>query len=187
MSDRRQLLTRTTKILVLIGLGFVIYPFLAALLPDSGVDSDRRRQWLREIELSGLQPGELLEIDDWPGGPIAVYRRTAGERDALMNRAGPTQDPPTRDTALPADFDTRTRSLLADYFVFVPIDRVRGCRVRHVPADRKNAGQGGFTNPCTGMVYDTAGLVMGGANDTENLRVPNQRLSGKLRIQLLPD
>jgi hypothetical protein len=105
----------------------------------------------------------------------------------LLNRAGPTPDPPTRDSALPADFDARTRSLLADYFVFVPIDRVRGCRCGTCRPIRGIVGQGGFTNPCTGRVYDTAGLVMGGANDTENLRVPNQRLIGKLRIQLLPD
>lgn len=187
MNGRRLLLTRALKFLTLVGLGFAAYPFIAALLPDSGVDSHRQRQWLREIELSGLQPGEMLEIVDWPGGPVAVYRRTPEERDALLSRAGPTRDPPTRDTALPVDLDTRTRSLLADYFVFVPIDRVRGCRVRPLPADTKNVGQSGFTNPCTGVVYDTAGLVIGGANDTENLRVPNQRLIGKLRIQLLPD
>jgi Rieske Fe-S protein len=189
MNDRRLLLTRALKILALIGLGFMAYPFIAALLPDGGVDSDRRRQWLREIDLSGLRPGELLAFDDWPGGPVAVYRRTAVERDALLNRAGPTQDPPARDTALPADFDARTRSLLADYFVFVPIDRTRGCRVRHLPAEARPAEAGRFVNPCTGGEYDAAGVVISGAGatDMENLRVPNQRLLGKLRIQLLPD
>lgn len=189
MNDRRLQLTRALKILALIGLGFVAYPFFAALLPDSSVDSDRQRQWLREIDLSGLRPGELLAIDDWPGGPVAVYRRTAGERDALLNRAGSAQDPSTRDTDLPADFDARTRSLLADYLVFVPIDRARGCRVRHLPADAKNAWPGGFSNPCTGMAYDSAGRANGdpGGSAVENLRVPNHRLTGKLRIQLLPD
>lgn len=187
MTARRLLLTRMLKILALIGVGFVAYPFVTALLPGDAVDDARRQQWLREIDLAALQPGEQLDIDDWPGGPVAVYRRTPEERDALLSRAGPVQDPPTRDIALPADFDARTRSLLADYFVFVPIDRTRGCRVRHLPADMENAVQGGFTNPCTGRVYDTAGLVIGGAKNAENLRVPNQRLIGKLRIQLLPD
>lgn len=188
MSDRRLLLTRATKILVLTGLGFVIYPFLAAMLPDSGVDSDRRRQWLREIELSGLQPGELLQIDDWPGGPVAVYRRTPQERDALLIGTRQAREAASHDDTLPADFDGRTRSLLADYFVFIPIDRARGCRIRHLPADAENAWTGGFGNPCTDATYDTAGKI--GKNPrketAEDLRVPGYRLVSKTRIQLLP-
>lgn len=184
MNDRRLLLTRATKILALIGFGFIAYPFVAALLPDTAVDDARRRQWLREIDLAPLAPGELLDIDDWPGGPVAVYRRTAAERDALLHKV-----PAPRDTALPAGLDERTRSLLPEYFVFMPVDRVRGCRVRHAADDAKRIGIGGFTNPCTGVDYDTAGRSVGAADtsDAENLRVPNQRLIGKFRVQLLPD
>lgn len=177
MTARRLMLTRALKILALIGVGFIAYPFVAALLPGDAVDDARRQQWLREIDLTALQPGEQLDVDDWPGGPVAVYRRTVAERDALLRNA-----PAPHDATLPADFDNRTRSLLPEYFVFVPVDRVRGCRVRHVP----DAQGERFVNPCTGIAYDSAGRAVGTA-PAESLRVPDHRLTGKLRIQLQPD
>jgi ubiquinol-cytochrome c reductase iron-sulfur subunit len=163
MNEHRLLLTRTLKVLTLIGVGFAAYPFITALLPDSGVGSDRQRQWLREIDLSGLRPGELLEIDDWPGGPVAVYRRSAHEIAGLGRIEAQLHDPWSQHSRQPEDMRTATRSLLPDYFVFIPAETGRGCHLRYTAPDRQPRPDivwyGGFVDLCTGSLYDTAGRV----------------------------
>ena len=63
-ATRRVRLVRITKLLALLGLAFVSYPFIAGLLPDAGVDNTRLQQWHRDIDLSSVAVGELRIIDD---------------------------------------------------------------------------------------------------------------------------
>lgn len=189
--NRRLLLVRITKLLLLIGLMFAAYPFIATLLPDSTIDAGREQQWRLSVDLSRLKPGELLHIEGWPGGPVAVYRRSAHELAGLERLRPQLQDPDSKRSQQPEDLRGAQRSYLADYFVFVPVDTRRGCQMRVLAADKQPRPDilwyGGFTDACRGSLYDTAGRLYRAYADAgqHNLRVPAYRPTGKTRIQLL--
>lgn len=191
MSARRLLLVRTAKLLALLGVGFAAYPFVAGLLPGDGLEDNRRARWAREVDLSRLAPGAILTVEDWPGGPVAVYRRSDHELDGLARVEDDLHDPHSQQSRQPDALRTATRAPLAAFFVFVPVDTERGCQVRHLPADRPPrpalAWYGGFTEPCTGSLYDTAGRVYRDARSArqQNLAVPRYRALGPRRIELL--
>ncbi|MBI5041209.1 MAG: hypothetical protein HZB57_08435 [Gammaproteobacteria bacterium] len=190
MPDRRLLLTRATKLLALLGAGFVIYVFISALLSDAGVDDPRKQRWEREIDVSALQPGELLTLDDWPGGPVAVYRRNAHELDGLTRVEAQLHDPQSQHSRQPEDLRTPTRSHLSEYFVFIPVDTDRACQLRYIPPNKQPkpdiAWYGGFSEPCNGSLYDTAGRVYRESRSErqQNLAVPAYIVIGKQRLQL---
>lgn len=189
-NPRRRLLVRTAKLLSLLGLGFALYPFLATLLPDAAIDAERQRLWEREIDLALLQPGELLNIDDWPGGPVAVYRRSAHEIAGLSRMEEQLHDPRSQQSRQPSELRTPTRSHLPDYFVFVPAETERGCQVRYIPPVKQPkpdiAWYGGFVDLCKGSLYDTAGRVYREyrGERQHNLTVPEYTVIGAQRIQL---
>lgn len=190
MNQRRLLLTRLLKLLVLCGLGFVAYPFFATLLPDAGVTDQRRAQWERDIDLSGIQPGELMIFDHWPGGPVAVYRRTQHELDGLSRNLAQLHDPASAYSRQPDVLRTTVRSQQLDYFVFVPLDTDRSCQIRYIPPNKQPKPDidwyGGFSEPCTGSLYDTAGRVYRDYRTArqQNLSVPLYRSIGPQRLQL---
>lgn len=182
-------LTRLVKLLALCGLGFVLYPLLATLLPDAGVSDQRKQQWEREINLSELQPGEMLSLDDWPGGPVAVYHRQPHERAGLEHESQ-LHDPTSLHSRQPTALRTATRSLLADYFVFVPLDTDRSCQIHYIPPDKQPKPDlkwsGGFSEPCNGSLYDTAGRIYRGTRSErqQNLKVPAYQIVGRQQLQL---
>ena len=188
--NRRLLLTRLLKLLALCGLGFTAYPFLATLLPDAGVTDQRKAQWERDIDLSGIQTGELTLIDRWPGGPVAVYRRTQHEIDGLYRNVALLHDPDSAHSRQPDSLRSATRAQQDDYFVFVPLDTERGCQIRYLPANKQPKPDidwyGGFSEPCTGSLYDTAGRIYRDyrTERQQNLAVPGYKVIGDYRIQL---
>lgn len=190
MNGRRLLLTRAAKILALTGAGFAAWPFVAALLPETGIDTARAQRWRRDIDPARLAPGELLQIDDWPGGPVAVYRRTSDEIAGLARVERDLHDPHSVHSRQPYALRTATRSAVPQFFVFVPAETARGCALSHVPPDRPPqpgiAWYGGFVDRCAGSLYDTAGRVYrvkrGAAQ--QNLAVPAHTAAGAQHITL---
>lgn len=188
--NRRLLLTRLLKLLALCGLGFVAYPFFAPLLPDAGETDQRKVRWERDIDLTGMQPSEFMIIDNWPGGPVAVYRRTQHEFAGLSRNVAQLHDPESAHSRQPDILRSATRGQGDDYFVFVPLDTDRGCQIRYIPANNQPKPDidwyGGFSEPCTGSLYDTAGRVYRNyrTERQQNLRVPQYRAIGPGRLQL---
>lgn len=192
MNARRLFLARTTKFLMLIGMAFVIYPFFATFLPEQSVAALRQQQWQRVIDLNDLKIGELRFINDWPGGPVAVYRRSAHEMDGLTRVDQQLHDPQSQYSKQPDNLRNTTRSHLAEYFVFVPVDTERNCQIRALAANKQPkpdiAWYGGFSEPCIGSLYDTAGRVYHAyrSERQQNLAVPGYIAAGSHQIQLLP-
>ncbi len=190
MNQRRLLLTRLLKLLALCGLGFAAYPFFATLLPDAGEADQRRAQWERDIDLSGMQLGEVMMIDHWPGGPVAVYRRTQHEIGGLYRNAAQLHDPDSAHSRQPDILRNAIRAQRDDYFVFVPLDTERGCQIRYISPTKQPKPDidwyGGFSEPCTGSLYDTAGRVYRDyrTDRQQNLSVPQYRSIGPERLQL---
>lgn len=188
--NRRLLLTRLLKLLALCGVGFAAYPFLASLLPDTNITEQRQARWERDIDLSGMQPGELMIVDHWPGGPVAVYRRTQHELDGLSHNVAQLHDPDSAHSRQPDLLRRATRAQRDDYFVFVPLDTDRGCQIRYIPPNKQPKPDidwyGGFSEPCTGSLYDTAGRIYRDyrTERQKNLSVPQYRSIGPQQLQL---
>lgn len=192
MNARRLLLIRLSKILALIGLLFAAYPFISGLLPDSTLDATRLQQWQRQLDVAQLTVGDWLLIEDWPGGPVAVYRRTAADLANLQQPATALLDPTSRYSQQPAELANTTRSHSPHLFVFSPIAAPRGCQVRLLPGQDDAAASARFIDPCSGASYDSAGRRYRDAANladprrATNLSVPKHQLLSAEQIRLLP-
>lgn len=189
-NTRRRLLTRALKLLALFGLVVAAWPFVAAFLPDRAVDAQRRQRWERTIDLAALRAGEQLTVDDWPGGVVAVYRRSAHEIEGLARLDHLLYDAQSEHSRQPDDLRNTTRSYLPEYFIFIPAETSRGCHVRYLPPNKQPKADivwyGGFVDLCRGSLYDTAGRVYRGTRQDQqhNLVVPEYSIDGSNRIRL---
>jgi ubiquinol-cytochrome c reductase iron-sulfur subunit len=155
MDHKRLYLTRFLKVAGLAGLLAATVPFLGAL-PDL---QPAPGEGETGIDLGDLPPGGVREMV-WRGRPVLVYRRQAGE--APSPRPG----------------------LHPELVVLSPLEGLRGCRVRHVPAgaaDAPVAGwEGGFVEPCFGARFDLSGRrdPASGRADQGDLPIPPHRIAG---------
>lgn len=187
-SSRRLYLRAATKLLLLFAFGAVALLSLGYLLPPGPGEDPRQDAWSRQIDLSDLGIGELRRVE-WPGGTVGVYRRSPAQVAALSSLEPVLGDPHSRRSRQPAAARNPSRSLRAEYFVFLLQAPGRGCRVRL--ADSAPAGgvpwQGGFFEPCGGTWFDSAGRAYGansGGASQENLTVPPHRYVGERQIRL---
>lgn len=184
----RRRLRRLTRLLFLLGGGLLLFPFLAYLFTPEPARDPGENPWQPVVELGGLKPGELREVD-WPGGRVAIYRRTAAQLARLHALDRDLRDPRSAHSRQPGAVDPELRSLRPEYFVFHPVDPLRGCRVRLQPSGEGPGGVpwlGGFREPCGGAWFDPAGRVYAGqgAPGETNLAVPPYRFIDRQRIQL---
>lgn len=162
------------KLLVLIGLAFALFPFLASLLPPAGDPAGRRAAWELQLDLRDLAPAAVRRLEGWPGGPVWIYRRRPAEWQALGDSTAPLLDPDSQQSEQPEGLTGPYRSHHKEFFVFVPLESQRQCQVRLVEAQ---AGlPKGFEDPCLGTRFDLAGRVLRGTElGARNLTVPPHR------------
>jgi ubiquinol-cytochrome c reductase iron-sulfur subunit len=183
-------LTRLTKLLILLGLAFVAVPFVSYMLGGSGTASDELARRQQVVDVSDLSPAGVRELS-WRGWPVWVYRRTPADLAAL-HRLGPElSDAASTQSEQPAEARSPERSLVPEYFVFIPRETVRNCQVRLLePGELKDTGAAGavFTEPCYRARFDAAGRLYRGTGDERqrNLRVPPHRVLSGERIALEP-
>lgn len=192
MNRRRLYLTRILKLMTLLGAVLVSIPFISQLTHDEPTQGDVRDAWEVEIDLTELEPGQFLNITDWPGGPVSIYRRTDYEIRSLQQPNPGLLDPDSHNSRQPVNMHNPYRSLQPEYFVFIPQETQRQCQVRYIPANKQPKPDidwyGGFSDPCLGSLYDSAGRIYAGYRETaqQNLTVPPYRFTGKRHIQLEP-
>ncbi len=179
------------RLLVLIGGGAVLLPFVAYLATPGPTRAPGDNPWQPVIEVGALAPGELREVD-WRGGRVAVYRRTPEQLRRLRALDPYLRDPHSAASRQPQAVDPELRSLRPALFVFHPVDPLRACRVSLRPGQEgggPGAGVpwlGGFYEPCGGAWFDPAGRVYAGsgAPAETNLAVPPYRFISADRSQL---
>lgn len=170
-ADRRLWLTATS---VAGGAGLVAtaVPFVASMTP-----SERARALGApvEVELTGIQPGELRTVE-WRGQPVFVLRRSPemlaslGQHDDLLADARSLR-------STQPDYAANTdRSVRPEFAVMVGICTHLGCipTFRPTPgtADIGASWPGGFYCPCHGSKFDLAGRVFKNVPAPTNLVVP---------------
>lgn len=170
-ADRRLWLTATS---VVGGAGLVAtaIPFVASMAP-----SERARALGApvEVDLAGLQPGELRTVD-WRGQPVFVLRRSPAMLESLARHDDLLSDPGSRRSDQPPYAANADRSVKPEIAVLLGICTHLGCipSFRPTPgaADIGDAWPGGFYCPCHGSKFDLAGRVFKNVPAPTNLVVP---------------
>lgn len=182
---RRARLRGLAKLLFAIGLLLTAIPFVSSLLPPSPDSAVRTASpWDREVDLADLAPGDILEVEGWPGGPVWILRRSEHQLAQLRNPALPLRDPDSLRSEQPPAARNPWRSLTPDYFVFLPRETLRGCAVRR--ADASSRWPAGFDEACEGARFDAAGRILEGTGHPgqRNLTVPPHDYPAPLRLRL---
>ena len=178
-SQRRRMLVGLFKLLVLLGVIFLMIPFIASL--SSGEDkTSPASRWIIEFPLGELKAGQLQRLQ-WQGRDVWVYARQQKEIAVLQAKQAQLRDAGSRHSTQPPGLENPFRSVSKDYFVFIPQENRRGCQV----ALAEENSEVRFTEPCYGARYDAAGRIYKNSGDAEqqNLRVPEYIIeNGILKI-----
>ncbi len=156
---RRYYLTASLKLLVVIGLILVSLPFIGSLMTFApGGKVSKTNPWRVEVDVSALPAGEVKKVD-WPGGEVWIYHRT-----------------PT---------DQKQHGGDEPYFVFLPRESKKGCRVSPEPLDD---GSNGFTEPCYLARFDSLGRRLEDSGDPtqQDLQSPPHQWLSASRLRLAP-
>lgn len=188
---RRQNLERTAKLLFLVALGFLVFPFLASFFPAADESEGERTRPGLLVDLADLAPGAVRQVV-WKGYPVWIYRRTRRDVEGVLSLAQELADLNSVFSVQPAEMRNPLRSLRPEYFVFVPLETKRSCQVHYVASDHqfgdsRLAWYGGFTEPCYGARFDLAGRIYRdtGMGEQQNLTIPPYRFVSDTQIELL--
>jgi len=186
MPNPRHLYLRVTlKLLLLIGLGLAAIPFIASLRHGGSDLGDPRNPWIVEVDLSGLEAGQIHAVP-WPGGEVWIHYRTQQDIQYLQTIATDSlRDPASEQSDQPGTISNDSRSLRPEYFVFLPRETRRGCQVQQIELQ---AGLTAYSEACFGARFDNAGRILkhSGQPDQHNLTVPPHEFSGPTILRLLP-
>ena len=152
-------------------------PLVASLAP-----SDRARALGApvEVDLQGMQPGELRTVE-WRGKPVFVLRRSQDMLDSLNRHVDLLADPTSRRSMQPEYARNPVRSVKPEILVLEAVCTHLGC----IPSFRPTPGApdigaswpGGFYCPCHGSKFDLAGRVFKNVPAPTNLTVPPYQLA----------
>ena len=155
--QRRQLIGML-KLLVIVGLGLLLIPFLKSCGP-TGAPTDSAAA--RVFDVSGIPPGQYLAVDV-AGRQIWIYRWSAEDRQRQAVQ------------------DERQ-----SWSVLIPYEPHRGCRV-HLREDMHQAVR--FVEPCFSAGFDVSGRRLAGTGVAAQQDLPSLAFtwqnSHQMRLQL---
>ncbi|MDJ0862694.1 MAG: ubiquinol-cytochrome c reductase iron-sulfur subunit [Gammaproteobacteria bacterium] len=189
-SSRRLNLVRVTKLLSLAAIALLMIPFVGSLFAPEDSDADNQNSAGMVVDLQSLAPGEIRQLA-WKGKPVWVYHRTSDDIAVLPQLSRELADPDSRQSEQPPRMSGPWRSEKPEYFVFIPLETRRNCRVHLLPAGEAGAVEGrpwhgGFAEACYGARFDLAGRLYAatGSKDQRNLPVPPHRFIGRTELEL---
>ena len=189
---RRRNLARITKLLSLVALALLATPFVGSLFSSGNEEPVDQAASGLVLDVGSLAPGDIHRTT-WRGTPVWVYRRTELEVTHTRGLDAALADPESLDSQQPPGLDNPLRSEKPEYFVFVPLESKRNCRVHPVAsgdaADLHGLPwYGGYAEACYGARFDLAGRIYAETGNPEqrNLTVPPHRFIGDTTLELLP-
>ncbi len=171
---RRRVLTYATSAVGAIGAAALGVPFIKSWMPNERAKNAGAPV---EIDISKLQPGELLRVE-WQGKPVWILRRSDAMIERLKNEIPKSSlvDPDSTDAQQPDYAQNELRSIKEEFLVLVGICTHLGCsptfRPEVAPADLGSDWKGGFFCACHGSRFDLAGRVFKNVPAPLNLVVP---------------
>ena len=184
---KRRFLVATTSVIGAAGAAALAVPFLSSFSPS---ERARAAGAPVEVDLSKIQPGQLLRVE-WRGKPVWVLYRTEEMLATLEKLEDKLRDPASEDEQQPPYARNRARSIKPEYSVLVGICTHLGCsptyRPEVAPADLGKDWLGGYYCPCHGSRYDLAGRVYKNVPAPKNLEVPPHYYMSDVRVLIGED
>lgn len=186
-TGRRRFLTLATTGVGAVGVGAVVWPFLASLRP-----SERAKALGAPViaDIGGLEAGQMITLA-WRGKPVWIIKRTPEMIDSLAKVKGDLADPESAVDHQPKYAQNETRSVKPDIMVMVGSCTHLGCsptfRPDHPAPEIAPNWQGGFYCPCHGSKFDLAGRVYRGVPAPTNLVVPPYKFEGDSSVVIGED
>lgn len=166
---RRDFLGLVTTAVAAIGVGAVVWPFIASMNPSRDVLALAST----DIDLAPIAVGQAITVM-WRGKPVFVRHRSATEIAAA--RATPLSE-------LKDPIADQARTQKSEWLVVVGVCTHLGC----VPLGQKSTDArgeyGGWFCPCHGSHYDTSGRIRKGPAPA-NLPVPTYAFTSDTKIRV---
>ena len=176
-TSKRRFLVALTSAAGAVGTIGVAVPFLASMNPSARAQAAGSPV---EVDISKLQPGELMTVE-YRKKPIWIVNRTDATLANLEKLTGKLADPGSEVSAQP-DYvknHNRSRENHKNILVVEGICTHLGCSPKHrpelAPADLGQDWLGGFYCPCHGSKFDLAGRVYSGVPAPTNLPIPKYK------------
>jgi ubiquinol-cytochrome c reductase iron-sulfur subunit len=160
---RRDFLYVATGAVGAVGVAAVVWPLIDQMNPDRSVLALSSI----EFDLSSVAEGESVTIK-WRGLPVFVRHRTAAEIEEA--RATPLSD--LKD---PETDEERTKEGKAQWLIMIANCTHLGC----IPVG-ESGEYDGWSCPCHGSVFDTAGRIRSGPAPTNLVLPPYEFISDTL-------
>lgn len=172
---RRRFLTLATSGVGVVGVGAVVWPFLASLKPSAKAQAAGAPV---AAPIGAIEEGQQVTFV-YRGGNIWVLHRSKDMIDSLSKTTAQVSDPNSDQPQQPAYCKNETRSIKPQYLVMQGKCTHLGCspllKPEH-PAPEIDANwQGGYFCPCHGSKYDLAGRVFKGMPAPLNMPIPPHR------------
>jgi len=175
--DKRRFLIGMTAAAGTVGAAGIAVPFVKSMLPSERAQAAGAPV---EVDISKLQPGELLVVE-WRKKPVWIVNRTDKNLADLATLEAKLTDVSSKGSKQPeyAMNEHRSRADNKNILVMVGICTHLGCSPKHfpdlAPAGFEDGWVGGFFCPCHGSTFDLAGRVYKGAPAPSNLEVPKYK------------
>src|SRR5687768_6977496 len=181
--SRRKFLIAATAGTGAVGAVMTAVPFLASWNPS---ESARAAGLPTEIDLTKIEPGQMLSNTFWRKQPIYVVRRTPEMLASLAAHDAELKDPKSENSDQPEYARNDARALNPEFLVLIATCTHLGC----LPKTRFTAGDatvmanwpGGFFCPCHGSKFDLSGRVFEGSPASANLKVPPYSFEGDNKL-----
>ena len=144
--SRRQSLALIVKLMVFVAILAFIWVILASLTFNQQSIKEVPGHYIN-IDVSSLEAGKLRNVSS-RHKEIWIYRRSESDIQQLK-QAGDS-----------------LRSVVDEYFVFVPYEPLRNCQVQWNEHDRT------FHDPCSGNQFDLAGRIVKGKHKNQDIYLP---------------
>lgn len=167
--DRRLLYRTVVKLMIAIGLSFVIYAFVADYVDMS--DTGQVEETIR-VDVRGLQPNSDMRVR-WNGAGLIVIHRSPHTIRQLREAPGKLSDPYSKRSRQPEFAEHQLRSLEDEYFVAWLPEPATGCTILLVPAGLAQPGK--LVNSCSGQAWDFSGRALADTGEAPNLEIPEHR------------
>jgi ubiquinol-cytochrome c reductase iron-sulfur subunit len=166
---RRDFLTLTTTAFVAVGVGAVVWPFVAQMNPARDVLALAST----EVDLTPVAVGQAITVM-WRGKPVFVRHRTP--QDIQAARAVPLSE-------LKDPQPDQQRVQRDQWLVMVGVCTHLGCVPLGQKATDPHGEFGGWFCPCHGSHYDTSGRIRKGPAPL-NLEIPTYSFMSDSKIRV---
>jgi Rieske Fe-S protein len=170
--DKKLFYRSLLKILIAVGLSFVVYAFVADYVKETDPRPDED---FIQVDIGPLGRGQDMRVR-WGGRNLLILNRSIETIEDLRSSVDGLADPYSTRNRLPDFAQHPLRSSRDDFLIAWLPESPEGCGFEYQPRDEARLGY--LIDSCTGNQYDLSGRIFGEAGRGRNLDIPEYRWLG---------